>query len=558
MYRKNVLRDESVQPSSFSSHFHTEIHDISESVRGNLGHGNPVYSKDTNDSLALEHKNQSEVKSHMDMQDMSRDSQGNYYKRSEKDTALYQQSSLLPVSSVPTKIQYEYDVLLIYDPEENDYYVERLLEFLEPQKLSIFDFLKESPPGIPQRKFLQHVLEICRYTCIVITRKFITNYWLQLKTDMTIQNMLDKGDKLYSVIGVVMDHAIKREHLPLDLATLSPLFCYEKYFENRMKLAFDSNTRFHMQSWKDKLLPKKLPNFEVSSPSAYEFKPPGKFHPPIEEEFSFTTAHVSPFNNSNIGSQTSSSLKRSPQEHGDNTYILPPSLLTTYHGMDSDLSTGIQRGVSITINSTGCRSPKETLESSDPFSNFHSSLNINAPSTLKETSDHISIRLPQSDSTLYSYAEEYVMMEKDRVSLFSEPVIGNEDSQQCEGNSIENVLLPSTANSYHLMVPSVEYSELEISVNSTHEKLNPGASVSDSNLAIKTYTQDQNILTTSMNLSEDEACAIKQLSDRRESHSLPISLNDDKSQHPKRSHSLLSAARLKLSRLRSRKKKAPK
>ena len=68
------------------------------------------------------------------------------------------------------------------------------------------------------------------------------NVWLKFKVDMAIQAMLEYEEKRYSVVVIVMDSLSSRE-LPLELRMLCPIFQCERFFEERLKKAFEGSYR---------------------------------------------------------------------------------------------------------------------------------------------------------------------------------------------------------------------------------------------------------------------------------------------------------------------------
>lgn len=292
-------------------------------------------------------------------------------------------------------IPYQFDVLLLYDPEDHPSYLENLMEYLAPQDLKIYDFNRDAPPGLPAQKVLQNSLRLCRYTCIMITQRFISNFWLQFRTDMSIQDMLDNQEKLYSVIVVVMDCNVKRTDLPLDLATLSPLFITDRFFVDRIKRAFSktmpfppsvpASSSFSKQGISSRRQPPRYSDIarEVHLASS-------KAKSDTKDKYFHTTSnrHHTPsvhrnskpqtFQDTNIKSvvhsatakgsshSTSEPTSHLPTEHSDHTYLFPHSMFpSTSIEVSHQLSIGhsIQRASSVTISSTGSRQPQEGVES---------------------------------------------------------------------------------------------------------------------------------------------------------------------------------------------------
>nr|CAB3262726.1 uncharacterized protein LOC100182356 [Phallusia mammillata] len=158
------------------------------------------------------------------------------YENNQPSVASY--GTAMPITS-SLMHNFDYDVLLIYDPDTDYYSAQDLLQQIEPQNLKIFDFAKECPPGASQRQVFAGALNACKYTCIVVTRNFINNFWLKFKADMAIENMMENEHKQYTLVVVVMDMALKSQHLPLDLKTLCPIFQSERFFKNRIAKAFE-------------------------------------------------------------------------------------------------------------------------------------------------------------------------------------------------------------------------------------------------------------------------------------------------------------------------------
>lgn len=207
----------------------------------------------------------------------------------------------------------KYDVLLIYDSDADFYYAQDLLDLLQTKSLRIFDFAKDCPPGTSQRETFANVLKQSVYTCIVVTRHFINNFWLNFKTEMAIQDMIQNSNKKNSVIVVAMDPSLKLEHLPLDLQVLSPLLRSERYFMHRFQKSFANlNTITQVE----KSTVRKSP----ISASSLQYNR----HPSMQGHFNFNTP-ISSHNNL-IANQNndmslrynqgySISLNRKPQEH---------------------------------------------------------------------------------------------------------------------------------------------------------------------------------------------------------------------------------------------------
>uniref|UniRef100_H2Z8U3 TIR domain-containing protein n=1 Tax=Ciona savignyi TaxID=51511 RepID=H2Z8U3_CIOSA len=147
-------------------------------------------------------------------------------------------SSFYSAPTTTNAVNFQYDVLLIYDPDTDFYAAQDLVKQIEHQQLRIFDFARDCPAGGAQRHFLEKALETSRYICIVVTRNFISNFWLKFKTDMAIQFMLQNEHMHYSVIVVVMDRLLKQHDLPLDLQTLTPIFLSSPFYEIKISRAF--------------------------------------------------------------------------------------------------------------------------------------------------------------------------------------------------------------------------------------------------------------------------------------------------------------------------------
>ncbi|CAK8696250.1 unnamed protein product [Clavelina lepadiformis] len=133
---------------------------------------------------------------------------------------------------------FEKDVLLVYDPEQDYYNAQKLKELIQPQNLEVVDFANERRPGRTDQLALTILMESCKYTLFVVTRNFMKNVWLKFKVDMAIQAMLEYEEKRYSVVVIVMDSLSSRE-LPLELRMLCPIFQCERFFEERLKKAFE-------------------------------------------------------------------------------------------------------------------------------------------------------------------------------------------------------------------------------------------------------------------------------------------------------------------------------
>lgn len=313
-------------------------------------------------------------------------------------SSLRSESSPYSLRQTQLSIPYQYDVLLMYDPDDNVSYLNELLEHLAPQQLKIFDFNRDAPAGLPQQKVLQDTLRMCRYTCIMITHKFITNFWLQFRADMSIQDMLDNREKLYSVIVIVMDRTVMKSDLPLDLMTLSPLFIGDRYFKDKIKRTFSKEMPFppsvHTTS---SFIKQPLPISHLP-PSYNDISRSESFHRSphsvggtdryathqsancvklpssqcLNSDFERISVSTNPQvdrgilsgrYNSQLNSLEPNS--RLPQEHSDSTYLMPPSLFPSYNsesGNPISAARVVQREMSIIVNSTGSREPLEILE----------------------------------------------------------------------------------------------------------------------------------------------------------------------------------------------------
>nr|XP_002128758.1 uncharacterized protein LOC100182356 [Ciona intestinalis] len=176
-------------------------------------------------------------------EDFYSDEKGNFpsysYKQDKHDFGIPSSvSSYRSAEPSSGDVGFQHDVLLIYDPDTDYYQAEELRKAIEPQQLRIFDFAKDCPSGGAQSTFLESAFKTCKYTCIVVTRSFISNFWLKFKTDMAIQDMLQNQHKRYSVVVVVMDLMLKSHDLPLDLQTLTPIFQSSRFFQNKISKAF--------------------------------------------------------------------------------------------------------------------------------------------------------------------------------------------------------------------------------------------------------------------------------------------------------------------------------
>lgn len=310
--------------------------------------------------------------------------------------SLLSDSSPYSLRQAQLSIPYLYDVLLMYDPEDDIHYLNELMDHLAPQQLKIFDFNRDAPVGLPPQKLLQDTLKMCRYTCIMITQRFITNFWLQFRADMSIQDMLDNREKLYSVIVIVMDRTVAKHDLPLDLMTLSPLFIGDRYFKDKIKRTFSKEMPFPRSVHTTSSFAKQpLPISHL--PPSYNDISNAESFPTSQQSMGsadFRAAYQSD-NCKNLPSSLSmiTDLKRIelsthsdvdtrsvsgsfsrlnsiepssrlPQEHSDSTYLMPPSLFPSYSSefQYRPVSHVVQREISVTVSSTGSREPREFLE----------------------------------------------------------------------------------------------------------------------------------------------------------------------------------------------------
>lgn len=311
--------------------------------------------------------------------------------------SLRSESSPYSLRQIQLSIPYQYDVLLMYDPDDDIRFLNELFEHLAPQQLQIFDFNRDAPAGLPPQKVLQDTLKMCRYTCIMITQRFISNFWLQFRTDMSIQDMLDNQEKLYSVIVIVMDRTVTKYDLPLDLMTLSPLFIGDRYFKDKIKRTFSKEMPFppsvhttssfakqplpisHLPpSYTDISRSESFPRsrqttgdvgFRDAHRSDIYVKLPSSPNINTDANMIGLTANSESHTRSISGhpSQLSSlePCSRLPQEHSDSTYLMPPSLFPSYNSESSapiSMAHVVQREMSITVSSTGSREPQELLE----------------------------------------------------------------------------------------------------------------------------------------------------------------------------------------------------
>ena len=72
----------------------------------------------------------------------------------------------------------------------------------------------------------------------LFSRNFIKDYWMKLKTNMAIHDMLQNHSKQASIIPVVMDNTLAMNDIPLELQTLSPILKSSRFYMHRLKNAF--------------------------------------------------------------------------------------------------------------------------------------------------------------------------------------------------------------------------------------------------------------------------------------------------------------------------------